>query len=173
MAYNWNVDLPDSIADNIELAPAEDLLLAILRDRHPDIKFFTLIPLDQRGSPMWPEGLEYFILVRRVPGQFSLKYDERFVDTASMSIQVFCKDPDGDQKASLISEGIRVSIMKEARSPKTYPGLGRLMRAVRDEEAVRKTDWATATGPVQFADLPTGYHRYEAHYDCLIRRSLP
>lgn len=177
MAVVLGVSVPDSIANRIELAPPEDLVISILREKHPDITILTLIPLDQTGALAWPSSaqgnLEWFVLVRRITGMFSYRYDPRFVDAASISVQVFCKDPDGDQKAALISEGLRVTLDRAADEQKVYPGLGYLIRTERDTEATRKTDWATDTGPVQFADLPGGYHRYEATYNCFIRRYLP
>ena len=170
MSYDWGVSLPESVLAKIELAPPEDVILRVLRARHTDVTFLTSIPFDHLGNEVWPNGIEMFVLIRRVPGQFSYRFDDRFVDAAMISIQVFCKDPEAELKASLVSEAIRVSLRDEARNPTWYAGLGGLIRVTRNEEAVRKTDWATATGPVQFADLPTGYQRYESTFNCLIRK---
>lgn len=164
-----SLNLPASVVAALELTPVEDFMLALLRDLHPDLLFFSWIPFDQTGEPL---AAGPFVLVRREPSMSTMNYDERFVDLANVSIQVFAKDPDADLKCALISEAIRSSLHKEARWPTYYPGLGSLVSVRRAEEAIRKTDWASGIGPVQFADLPAGFIRYEAVYSVQIRRPL-
>ncbi len=50
------------------------------------------------------------------------------------------------------------------------PGRGHLTRVQMTSAPRRVTDWATATGPVQYADLPTGVWRYETQYRIGIRK---
>ena len=164
-----SLNLPASVVAAQELTPTEDFMLALLRHLHPDLSFFSWIPFDQTSEPL---ASGPFVIVRREPSMSSMNYDERFVDLASVSIQVFVKDPEADLKGALISEAIRSSLHKEVRWPTYYPGLGSLVSVRRAEEAIRKTDWASGTGPVQFADLPTGFIRYEAVYSVQIRRPL-
>lgn len=162
--------LPDSIIEAVKRCPAEDYMLALLRKLHPDLTVLSLIPLRQDGSYAWPNGIDYFVLVRRAPS-LTPSRDERFIDTAGISLQVFAKDPEADSKCALISEGIRATLRDASLDPaSTYiPGLGSMAWLDYSQEAVRRTDWATATGPVQFADLPTGFMRYEARYTIGIR----
>lgn len=164
-----HLGMPASVVAGQELTPAEDFMLTLLRDLHPDLSFVSWIPFDQSDASSVTSP---FILVRRVPSMTGLDYDERFIDLANISIQVFARDPDADQKAAVISEAVRSSLHKAVKWPKYYRGLGSLVTVHRSEEAVRKTDWASGVGPVQFADLPAGFIRYEAVYTVQIRRPV-
>ncbi len=164
-----HLNMPASVVDNQELTPVEDFMLTVLRDLHPDLLFVSWIPFDQTTGSFVHDQ---FLLVRRVPSMTAADYDDRFLDQASVSIQVFAKDPDADQRAAVISEAIRASLHSATQWPHYYPGLGSLKTVKRSEEAVRKTDWASGVGPVQFADLPAGFVRYEAVYTVQIRRPL-
>ena len=164
-----SLNLPASVVAAVELTPVEDFMLTLLRDLHPDLLFYSWIPFDMTSGWL---ATEPFVLVRREPSMSQMSFDERFIDLANVSIQVFVRDPEADLKGALISEAIRSSLHKEVRWPTYYPGLGSLSSVHRAEEAIRKTDWASGTGPVQFADLPTGFVRYEAVYRVQIRRPL-
>lgn len=158
------LDLPDSVLSLVRFKPIEDTLLAIVRDGLPDIPVTSLI----EDEPLRP----YFIVVRRVPSFSQWDGDPRFVDIARFSVHVFAADPDGDEKGALISEAVR-NVMREAeRTQKKIPGVGWVSKIKMMAEPARVTDWATSSGPVQYADLPTGMWRYETQYRIEIRRSL-
>ncbi|QPB09843.1 head-to-tail connector complex protein [Streptomyces phage Sentinel] len=153
--------LPPHIKALAELSPVEDLMLAILRDGLPGIEVKSLIAKDQTFP---------LVLVRRDPSFGNWGGDTRFLDAARVAVHVFCQDPDGDEDAAILSEAVRVVIRDAWLSQKVVPGRGHITRVDLASAPRRVTDWATATGPVQYADLPTGVTRYEATYDIEIRK---
>lgn len=155
--------LPASILNKVAMHPVEDLVLAILRDELPDLPVRSLIPLDTSDLP-------FFALVRRVPFVGAWNGDHRFIDHAAIAIHVFTNDPDGDEKGALISEAIRVALWDASHKQVMYPNLGYLLTMRMTTEPTRQTDWATATGPVQYANLPEGTFRYQTNYTLKIRR---
>ena len=159
--------LPREVLDVVEMQPVEDLCLHILRLSLPGACIKSLIEFDQKLYEH-----DWFILVRRIPGWGLWAGDERFVDSAGLALHVFTQDPDSDEKAAIISEACRVRLRDAARKSTYYRGLGGLVKATMSQEPSRKTDWATSSGPVQFADLPAGWQRYETHYQLRIRRPI-
>lgn len=160
--------LPDSIRARAEFAPFEDVLLPILRDAFPEL---TVTEDDSKVQSLIEHDQTFpLVLVRRVPsfGQFS--GDHRFVDSGQVAVHTFCQDPDGDQDAALLADAVRVALRDAWLSRKVVPGRGHISRFDVMSSPRRATDWATATGPVQYADLPTGVHRYETVFDLEIRR---
>ncbi|WJN62557.1 tail terminator [Streptomyces phage phiScoe1] len=153
--------LPPHIKALAELSPVEDLMLAILRDGLPGIQVKSLIAKAQTFP---------LVLVRRDPSFGNWGGDTRFLDAARVAVHVFCQDPDGDEDAAILSEAVRVVIRDAWLSQKVVPGRGHITRVDLASAPRRVTDWATATGPVQYADLPTGVNRYEATYDIEIRK---
>lgn len=154
-------DLPQSVLDLTELSPIEDFALAILREGLPDVAIVSLIA---EAPP------EYFVLVRRMAGMGIWRGDERFTDSGRIAVHVFTSDPDGDEKGALLSEAVRVVFRNASRSNWRDPDLGSVIRIKMVSEPSRKTDWASATGPVQYADLPTGKWRYESAYEIRTRK---
>lgn len=159
-------DLPASVKPKVALVPYEDLVLTILRKKHPDMDFDSLISYDMRD-------FKYaFVNVRRYPGDGYWSGRQRLLDDGSVLIEVFTKNPDGDAKGALISEALVNTIIEAGHEHEYYPGLGSIVKAELIEEPIRKTDWVTATGPVQFADLPTGTWRYETRIALKVRPPL-
>ncbi|WDS51730.1 tail terminator [Streptomyces phage Triumph] len=153
--------LPPEIKALAELSPVEDLLLAVLRDGLPGIAVNTLISKSQTFP---------FVLVRRDPSFGSWAGDTRFTDSARVAVHAFCQDPNGDEDSAILSEAVRVVLRNAWLNQQVYPGRGHITRVDLASAPRRATDWATATGPVQYADLPTGVWRYEASYDIAIRK---
>ncbi len=144
-----------------ELTPVEDVLLAVLRQALPGVAVQTLISARQRFP---------LVLVRRAPHLGQWAGDTRFVDSADVTINTFAEDPDGDQDAAILAEAVRVALRDAWLHHKPASGLGHVLRVDMTSAPRRATDWATATGPVQYADLPTGVWRYETAYRVTIRR---
>jgi hypothetical protein len=155
------LDLPGEVLDLAQFTPVEDLILAILREALPSIDCLSLIPDNVEAT---------FVLVRRVPSFGQWTGDPRFVDVGRFAIHVYTTDPDGDEKGAVLSEAIRVALFNAWRSHKVIPGKGSIIKLRMVAEPVRKTDWATSSGPVQFADLPTGVWRYETQYTVEARK---
>lgn len=165
MAHLDGLNLPASIADIAEMMPVEDLMLAIMRDELPDLPLYSLIPFDV-------SDLDFFGLVRRAPVIGAWRGDMRFIDTADVVFHVFTRDPNADEKGAVISEAIRVTLRNAVAKQKVYPELGYLKHVRMRTEPARKTDWNTSSGPVQFADLPNGFFRYETQFSLVIRRPI-
>ncbi|MGW3323883.1 hypothetical protein [Streptomyces virginiae] len=153
--------LPAHIKQMAELSPVEDLLLPILREGLPGIQVSSLIA----ASQTFP-----LVLVRRGASFGEHPGDTRFTDSAQVSIQTFCADPNGDEDAAILAEAARVALRDAWLSQKVIPGRGHLIRVDLTSAPRRVTDWATAAGPVQYADLPTGVWRYESIYQIDIRK---
>ncbi|MFC4089354.1 hypothetical protein [Micromonospora sp. GCM10011541] len=154
--------LPDEIKALVELSPVEDLLLPILREGLPGVQVKTLVGFDQTFP---------LVLVRRQPQFGSWGGDTRFTDVADIAVHTFCEDPNGDEDAALLGEAVRVVLRNAWLDHKVVPGRGHLTYVDMTSAPRRATDWATATGPVQYADLPTGVSRYETLFNVEIRKS--
>lgn len=154
--------LPDEIKAIAEFAPVEDIILPILRAGLPGIKVQTLVEDDQTFP---------FILVRRSPTFGQYNGDPRFTDFAEVVVHVFCVDPNGDQDAAILSEAARVVLRDAGTEKRGVPGLGYITSVEMVSVPRRSSDWATSSGPVQYADLPTAAWRYEARYEVEIRKS--
>jgi hypothetical protein len=153
--------LPAHIRAMVELSPVEDLLLVLLREALAGVSVQSLIWDDQR-FPM--------VLVRRQPSFGEWLGDTRFLDSADIVIHTFAPDPDGDEDAALLAEAVRVGLRDAWLGHRVVPQRGHLTRVTMTSAPRRVTDWATATGPVQYADLPTGVWRYETLYRVAIRK---
>jgi hypothetical protein len=153
--------IPDEIKAIAEFAPVEDLMLAILREKLPGVRLQSQIEDDQTFP---------FIMVRRSPTFGQYNGDMRFTDWAEVAVNVLVQDPNGDEDAAVLSEAVRVALRDAAVEQKVYPGLGHVFGVTLASSPRRAADWSTATGPVQYADLPTGVWRYEARYEVEIRK---
>lgn len=157
-----NLDVPASVLARVERSPIEDIVLYILRRELPDLPTFTLFPEDPPNS---------FVVVR---GEHSLNRggDERFTAHYEFSVNAVARDPDGDEKAALISDAIRTVLRDAWMSDYHIPHRGWVKRCELLEVPARESDWATSSGPIQYADLPTAVWRYESVYSLLIRRDF-
>lgn len=85
-------------------------------------------------------------------------------DAADFAVHIYAEDPDGDEKAALLGDAV-LDVANEAFLKHwRFPGLGSVNSLVCTQKPTRVTDWATSSGPVQYADLPTGDWRYEARF---------
>jgi hypothetical protein len=153
--------LPASVYDLIENAPVEDVLLALLRRGLPDVPIVSLISEDPPP---------FFILVRRLSSLGDWRGDARFVDSGRFAVHCYTQDPDGDMQAAILSEAARVVLRTAWLEHWVFPGLGSVIEIQMLAEPLRRADWATSSGPVQYADLPVGYWRYEAEYSLQVRK---
>lgn len=153
--------LPDSIRALAELSPVEDVVLAILRAALPEMQVNSLIALDQTFPA---------VVVRRADSFGEWGGDDRFTDSALLYVHTFCEDPDGDEDAALLAEAVRVVLRDAWLNQTVIEGRGHLTRVKMSGAPRRAPDWASATGPVQYADLPTGVHRYETRFQIGIKK---
>jgi hypothetical protein len=154
-------NLPDSVKALAERTPAEDLALDILRSRLPDIEIVTAIRVDQTFP---------VILARQLPNFITFISDERFVASVDLAIHAFAQDPEGDRDAAIISEACRVVLRDAWLNHYDNPALGSVTFFETLSPARQASDWADASGPVQYADLPAGVWRYEARYRLVVRK---
>ncbi|MFI5840548.1 hypothetical protein ACIA8K_12650 [Catenuloplanes sp. NPDC051500] len=156
-------NLPPIVRQLAELSPVEDILLHVLRERLPGVRVQALVHDDQH----WP-----LVLVRRLPQFGDWQGDDRFTDRADIAVHTFCEDPDGDEDAALLAEAVRVSLRNAWFDNAIVPGRGHITRVQMTSAPRRAPDWATSSGPVQYADLPTGVTRYETQFRVSIRKAL-
>lgn len=154
--------IPPAIAALAEFAPVEDVILPILRDGLPGISVQDRI---------WDDQTFPFVLIRRSSTMGQYQGDPRFTDWAQVAVHAFCVDPNGDQDAAILSEAVRVVLRNAATERTGVTGLGYITQAELVSAPRRSSDWATSSGPVQYADLPTACWRYEARYEVEIRKS--
>lgn len=154
-------DLPASIHDLVQMEPMEDLILTVLRQRITDVPIGSLIAENTRFP---------FVMIRCNGDWGNWNGDPRFIDTAQLMVQVYCDGLNADEDAALLSEAVRV-VLTDAIN-KVIPGRGHLTHVVMVARPRRVADWASSTGPVQYADLPSGVIRYETIYEIAARRPL-
>ena len=153
--------LPQAILDLATFHPVEDIVLALLRDspiNTDPVQIGTLVA----DAQTWP-----LVLVRRGLDWGVWGGDSRFIDTGTLIVHTFAEGIDSDSDAAYLSEAVRVVLMQSIN--KVIDGLGYLTECELLTAAHRVTDWASATGPVQYADLPTGVMRYETTFGLAIR----
>ena len=155
--------LPQSIISKVQLNSFEDAALAILRRGLPEIPVHSEIP--PAGELTFP-----FILAYRGRPLQNWKGDRRGVfDVGRLNVATFATDPEGQIKAELISEAIRVVMQQASNEHWVLPQIGSVSEIKLKTEATRSPDWETSAGPVQFADLPGNTHRYAAEYELILR----
>ena len=153
--------VPAEVRAMAEMSAMEDVVLWILRDRLPQMQVGSLIALQQTFP---------FILVRRSADFGEWDGDTRFMDSARVTVATMCEDPDGDEDAAVLAEVCRVVLRDAWLEGTTVPGRGSICRIEMTSAPRRVTDWATSTGPVQYADLPTGVWRYEIEFQVWVRK---
>ena len=154
-------NLPASVLDRVAFFPYEDILAAMFQRAFPELRFETYVS----------EVLTYPLITgARFTPQGGWSGDPRFIDSGPVRINVFCAGPDADVEAFLISEAIRVVMLEASLERWNFPGLGSIVNITMSTEPADVNDWATATGIVQFADLPEGVIRFETVYQMTIRR---
>lgn len=143
----------------------DDLMLAIFKD------FFEGQAI-HIGS-LYASDLEPpIILVRRErrSGQASVdSEDDRFIQSAIVSVNTITSGPDADQLGEELQEACRIAIREAQQNQVVIPGCGVISSITNSIEPSRVADWATSTGVVQYASLPKGWTRYESVYRLLIR----
>lgn len=156
------MSIPAELYHVAEYLPIEDVLLPMLRPRLHGVPVYSLVPDVDDPFP--------FVLVRRDHSLQHWRGDSRgFVDQAYVQVDTLTQDPDGDEQGAILSEAVRVAMRDLVRESVTLPSGVSLAEARLLTAPRRVSDWATATGPVQYADLPTGAWRYESSYYVRLR----
>ena len=155
----------DDVFDLADFVPPEEIMLNLFRGRFDGILVQSLIP--NAESP-------YPLIVSR--GSASLMHwrgsADGQLDSAYVRVDVFARGLDADDDAAWISEAVRKTIADVARRQEPIPTrkgnvyLSRPRLLIRGR---READWATAAGPVQYADLPADVVRYESTFRMFFR----
>lgn len=158
---DYNLPLPDSIKAMAEQSPVEDTIIYAIRHFLPDLPFGATVPNDPP---------DFFGIVRASNPLGNVYGDPRFVQFSNFEIETFTRGPTGDEAGAVVSEAIRVALRKTwLPQPLIVPGRGHFIKIEETIKPARKSDWATSAGPVQYADLPSEYWRYEAAYRMTFR----
>jgi hypothetical protein len=152
--------LPASVLSRQKFGSPTDLILALLRRDHPTLRIQSKVKLRQKVP---------LVLVRTARNPSGGKSDSRFTDLVQIEIQVYTQGVNADDDGERISEAMRVTLFDAWRNQVVVPGLGWLMDIEMTSRPHEVPDWATSTGPVQYADLPADFTRYETRYTVEIR----
>lgn len=152
--------LPQEILDLVEMHPVEDLVLALLRKR------ITSVPVQ---SQIYDDQTFPAIVIHR--GDMIGEWwggDPRFIDNARLDVFCFVEGVNADEDGALLSEAVRNALRNSINE--VVPGLGYLTQVTMTSPPRNAADWDTATGPVQYADLPTEVVRYSTTYALSVRK---
>lgn len=153
--------LPDEVYDLVGFVPLEDVAQKALRLQFSEVPVQTLISATQTFP---------FILVRRGDDWGRWQGDSRFVTSGLLQVQTFAEGLNADEDAALLGEAVRVALYASVNI--ALPDAGHITRVDPISLPHRMADWASATGPVQYADLPNGVVRYESTYEVAYRRPI-
>ena len=165
--------LPSSVIAMAEsgMQPFEDIFLAILREGLPDVRVTSLV---SDGVPDWSVCPQ--VVIRRDHSVGGWDGDPRFIDKGRLAVSVFTYDETGliggDQEGAQLSEAVRQVMFNAWQSGWRQPGLGSIKKIWMTNEPSKVPDWQTSSGPVQYANLPVGWSRYETKYAAVIRKPL-
>ena len=154
-------NVPNSVKDKVRFYPFEDILHEIFKRGLPDVNFGTFIAEDMTFP---------FVHGQRFLRQRPWSGDPRFIDHGPIRIQVFTYGPEAETEGFLLSEAVRVTLLEASLDRWHFPGVGSVLHIEMENEPSPSSDWASASGIVQFADLPKETVRYETIYNMTIRR---
>lgn len=143
----------------------EDLLLGIFRP------FFA--GTDANVSAAYYEGMKLPTVIplhaRRSGGVSYQTSDQAFTEAALIEVNTITEGLNADADGAELQEACRHALLLAQRRQLVVPGVGVINRIQSSTKATRQSDWATASGLVQYATLPSGAIRYEAIYKLLLR----
>lgn len=156
--------LPESITDSAGTVPEGiDVALEILNRRLPGFVFAGLI---------YPGLAPPFALVREAGFEGAWRADRRFVREFFISIETFTEGLESDVESPKIHRAAEDAFTRAFYGNEVLQdGAAWLVDYELAEPARRLYDWASATGPVQTADLPTNWTRWHSLHRIGIKRS--
>ena len=156
--------LPDSILDATGDWPEGRLVaLEILRSRFPEFRFVSLIS---------PEHTPPWALVRETGFEGAVYEDRRFMREFFISIETFTEGLESDVDAPNVHRAAEDAFTRAALGNISVGGgTSWIVDYSLEEPARRLSDWASASGPVQTADLPTNWTRWHSLHRIAIKRS--
>lgn len=150
--------LPESILNAVEMAPVEDLILALLRPALAPVSVQSAFHADQ-GFPA--------VVIRSAGSYGTWNGHPRFIDAATLNVDCLALGLNSDEDANLLAEAVRVTLRDAVNVVTPY---GYLIKVSMNDRPKRAPDWANSVGPVQYADLPEGVERWTTSYRLTIRK---
>lgn len=95
--------------------------------------------------------------------------DDRFMESAIVSISTVTNGPDADDEGEELAEMCRHALRWAQQMQVSVPGSGSIAVIQVSTHPSRVTDWQTSNGPVQYASLPKNAVRYELIVRLLVR----
>lgn len=95
--------------------------------------------------------------------------DDRFLHTAIVSISTITSGVDADEIGEELQEAIRVCMRQAQRNQIVVPNGGHIAAIANSSSPSRVSDFATSTGIVQYASLPSGWVRWESLWQLILR----
>lgn len=139
------------------------MALEILRTRLPGVRFISQIS---------PHVAPPYVLVREVGFEGAFVADRRFKREYFISIETFTEGLESDVEAPLFHRAAEDAFTRVAYGNESVlDGAGWITRYELVEPARRLSDWASAAGPVQTADLPTNWTRHHSLHRIELKRS--
>lgn len=150
---------------------AEDLVIGLLRPYFerladaggPDVRVYT----QYEDGMVTPSVLA--INTRRTGIDAYAVKDEAFIRSVVLEVNTLTTGRNADKDAADLQEAVRHVFMDARRRQVVIPNVGVINTMSSSVMATRQTDWATSSGPTQYAKLPHGASRYEGRYRLLIR----
>lgn len=160
-----------------EFGSSEDLLLRILRDYFYGDPYQEDPHEGDLHAPhihtLLPEDAEFPLLLvrrdRRSGSQTLDTKDQRHSLSAVATFETLCQGLDADGDNALLQEAVRLCILGAVADQAGWPDLGYLNQVNIWSQPARVSDYATSTGVVQYASLPSGVVRYESIYQFIMR----
>lgn len=162
-------ELPDVFLNLVDHAPIEDIVIDYLRG-----VFGDAVPISAAIQDTPPDRATFpSILIRRVGDYGASRAGHGALQVwGYVQVQVFWSGIDADQQANMTCTAVGNALLRsgfvpvDASKPR---GWGRLVGARKIDSPHRVSDWATSSGPVQYADLPIGATRHEGIYAVRVR----
>lgn len=149
----------------------EDLMIGLLRPWFARVK--------AAGGPEVHVYSEYqadmippYVLVlntRRTGIEAYETKDDEWARAAVLEVNTIAVGLNAEKDCSDLQESVRHCFLEAHRNQTVVPNAGVINQVTTPTLATRQTDWASASGPVQYAKLPHGASRYESRYRLIIR----
>ena len=156
--------LPPSVKALVAHEPlVEDVALDVLREAIPEILWAD--ETEQSSPP--PFGV-----VRRDSYVGAGDADHRFISTAYVAVHTFTDGINADIDNSRLQEAVKLTLLGAGYAQPPVRGWGFISKVRLVEPYVKRSDWQNSEGPVQYADLPNDYTRFESVLEIKVRRTV-
>ena len=95
--------------------------------------------------------------------------DDRYLHPAIISVSTITDGVDADEMGEELQEAVRVALRQAHLNQVVVPNGGSIAQITNASMPVRVSDYATSTGIVQYAGLPSGQVRYESIWRLILR----